>query len=509
VELAASLPEPGKLVEDGFGYESVIGNWNLSDAIPWFIDDFGPGQSYEAVERGFGYLIECLQKHLDTEGPRFTCHVFFNTRVRKVTVTADEPFRYNIQATKTAKRYKHKNDTDAWDSHEDDEMHWREWNAGSVILAIPKEPLSKLDVTNLLGDPGADCEPEAKKNFKPIERNWHAKLDTVRSHRLAKLVHAYRAPWWQTPESPKGAGALIITDLPLRQLYYWDQEWLDKRGRYEFYDDNGKRIVGESGRYPDIGGIVVAYLDGHYVSYWRFITSVQRRSEAVATFRDDENDSIPGAEEAEREKRKRFGDRIWAWSDPQEVSPMKWSVGEEDRKAPRIAELYGREIEEWSDEERTRYLYLRKHGLFERASTKMTNILKDLHASMKSGTQVSVDEPVVGTYTFWDDFGDDPIPETGWHTWEPGVNSEEAMNYMAQPFERDKAPLIKDKTPLRVYVCGEAYSNEQGWIEGALKSVERVIEKLGVKLPSDVCEHAGVCRKEHKHDVDGAKEDHL
>ena len=39
-------PEGAKLVEDGFGYESVIGNWNLSDAIPWFIDDFSPGQSY-------------------------------------------------------------------------------------------------------------------------------------------------------------------------------------------------------------------------------------------------------------------------------------------------------------------------------------------------------------------------------------------------------------------------------------------------------------------------------
>src|SRR6185503_3685541 len=92
-------PDGAKLVEDGFGYESVIGNWNLSDAIPWFIDDFGPGQSYEAVEKGFGYLIECLQKHLEIEGPRFTCRVFFNTRVRNVTVEAGEPFRYKIQAT--------------------------------------------------------------------------------------------------------------------------------------------------------------------------------------------------------------------------------------------------------------------------------------------------------------------------------------------------------------------------------------------------------------------------
>jgi hypothetical protein len=246
-------PEGAKLVEDGFGYESVIGNWNLSDAIPWFIDDFGPGQSYEAVEQGFSHLVKRLEEHLTpTKRPKkgapagdFECAVFFNTRVRKITVNKDETHPYTIRATKTALRYKHRNDADAFDPPDKvDNMCWRALNARSVILAIPKEPLSKLDVSELFGDRGPDKTLEQNREWKRAERDWRANLDAVRAHRLAKLVQAYRTSWWRTPEASKGAGALVITDLPLRQLYYWDQERLTKRGRYEFYD-KGKRIAGD------------------------------------------------------------------------------------------------------------------------------------------------------------------------------------------------------------------------------------------------------------------------
>jgi hypothetical protein len=34
-----------------------------------------------------------------------------------------------------------------------------------------------------------------------------------------------------------------------------------------------------------------------------------------------------------------------------------------------------------------------------------------------------------------------------------------------------------------LFTCGEAFSGEQGWIEGALKSAERVLEKLNLTPP--------------------------
>lgn len=211
-------------------------------------------------------------------------------------------------------------------------------------------------------------------------------------------------------------------------------------------------------------------------------------------YREDEDGSIDHAEDAEKTKCKCFGDRIWGWADPPEVSPRKWCDAAENPE--KLADLYEKPIEEWPAEVLARYLYLRKHGLFERASKKMTHILSDLHASIKSHKHVTVEDPVVGAYTFWDDFGDEPIPEAGWHTWEPGADSEKAMQYMTQPFTiaHDKRNVRTSANRHKVFVCGEAYSSEQGWIEGALKSVERVMAKLDVGLLDDVYNHIGVPR---------------
>jgi monoamine oxidase len=75
-----------------------------------------------------------------------------------------------------------------------------------------------------------------------------------------------------------------------------------------------------------------------------------------------------------------------------------------------------------------------------------------------------IPKPIFGVVADWD---------AGWHTWKVG----------SQPWE----PEIQDARiqPLPgLFLCGEAYSNEQGWIEGALKSAELVLEKLRVCEPS-------------------------
>jgi|GEM_PF-5413267 len=519
-------PDGAKLVEDGFGYESVLGNWNLSDAIPWFIDDFSLGQSYEAVEKGFGDLIVRLKAALTNSEEEekhqhpFASEMFLNTRVREIGFDPRADL-YSVLATTTALRYEHQNDDDrVAASKESDavkkakELTWWQFSARAVILAIPKEPLSKLHVADLLSDWSSDDGKTTKELNRVHKRKWLADLDTVRAHRLAKLVQAFRTPWWRSPERAKGAGELIITDLPLRQIYYWDQEWLEKRGRYEFYV-NGNVTTDAPVRQPGIGGIIVAYLDGHYVSYWRFITTVQRLNAHLETYREDEDGLIEPretdeekiikrikcAETAEGKRIKCFGDRIWGWSDRPEISRRRWEDDSKKGNVARMREFYGRLKEEepskrWTDQERVRYLYFRKHGLFARASDKMTHILKDLHESLKNGHKVTPEPPVVGAYMFWDNFGDEPIPEAGWHTWEPGANSEVTMEEMSRPFRTDDGHNEKKH---RVFVCGEAYSSEQGWIEGALKSVERLVDKLGVRLPGDVCKHVGVCKKEHDH----------
>jgi monoamine oxidase len=66
------------------------------------------------------------------------------------------------------------------------------------------------------------------------------------------------------------------------------------------------------------------------------------------------------------------------------------------------------------------------------------------------------------------DWGDDPFGG-GWHSWNIGVKSWEVVRGIVEPVE--EVPL---------YVCGEAYSDAQGWVEGALQTADLVLERLGV-----------------------------
>lgn len=67
------------------------------------------------------------------------------------------------------------------------------------------------------------------------------------------------------------------------------------------------------------------------------------------------------------------------------------------------------------------------------------------------------------------DWGDDPFGG-GWNSWNIGVKSAEVKQQIIQP-SADRA----------LYICGEAYSDAQGWVEGALQTAEMLLEKLGVR----------------------------
>jgi monoamine oxidase len=64
------------------------------------------------------------------------------------------------------------------------------------------------------------------------------------------------------------------------------------------------------------------------------------------------------------------------------------------------------------------------------------------------------------------DWGDDPFGG-GWNSWNIGVKSWEVKRQIIQPI--DNYPL---------YICGEAYSDAQGWVEGALQTADMMLEKF-------------------------------
>ncbi len=66
------------------------------------------------------------------------------------------------------------------------------------------------------------------------------------------------------------------------------------------------------------------------------------------------------------------------------------------------------------------------------------------------------------------DWGDDPFGG-GWNSWNIGVKSWEVKKKIINPIEG--VPL---------YICGEAYSDAQGWVEGALQTADMMLAKLGL-----------------------------
>ena len=79
-------------------------------------------------------------------------------------------------------------------------------------------------------------------------------------------------------------------------------------------------------------------------------------------------------------------------------------------------------------------------------------------------------EPI---YAHYQDWSVDPWG-AGWHTWMAGSNSDKIIPRVMQ--------LLPDEN---VFICGEAWSNVQGWVQGALNTSETLLQtKLGLAWPS-------------------------
>lgn len=80
-----------------------------------------------------------------------------------------------------------------------------------------------------------------------------------------------------------------------------------------------------------------------------------------------------------------------------------------------------------------------------------------------------VPRPYAAAYHDW---SDDPYGG-GWHAWKAGFKFWEIMPKIRQPVVGED-----------VYVCGEAYSINQGWVEGALQTAELMLEEhFGLDRP--------------------------
>ena len=96
------------------------------------------------------------------------------------------------------------------------------------------------------------------------------------------------------------------------------------------------------------------------------------------------------------------------------------------------------------------------------ASAAMLAAVRD-HLRTMHPTVTDVPEPLGSAFKDW---GADPH-ETGWHFWRAGARSNDVIASIVQPDQR-----------LAFFICGEAFSRSQAWVEGAFETGAVVVDRL-------------------------------
>jgi monoamine oxidase len=187
--LRAMSNEALRLDEDTGGYDSILYTWNAADGFPWNLGDFTPTTTYVRVTKGYDELPVMLAERFHKTGG--TIHL--SARLEGFDVTDDGNVRLEVVEDGVVQTIR----------------------AKRLILAMPRRSLELLDRT------GAVLGPE--------NTDVHELIGSVTPIPLFKLAICYPSPWWEKlppVQPPKGkkvglSSGRSVTDLPIRQCYYW------------------------------------------------------------------------------------------------------------------------------------------------------------------------------------------------------------------------------------------------------------------------------------------------
>ncbi|HUL45157.1 MAG TPA: FAD-dependent oxidoreductase [Bacteroidota bacterium] len=354
------------LVNDGYGFASVIANWNAGEAIRWCLEDYGPSQKFYTVKYKAGHLgmsgiVKALEEEIKERQRRSGCEL------RYVSYDYNRTLQKNMFALTFANDEK--------------------WTCDSLVLALPVRALREIEFTNL-----SQSGREKKKRL--LNNSW--------PHRMVKVILLYDEAWWKYTPIPGGETGRVFSDIPERQLYYFGTNWL----REANYNPNGQALL-------------MAYNDSRFTGFWRPFSERARNS-------------------------------YWI---PEELSEDCAHCFHRMNN-PDSKNITHEHLAEW------------------RLVDKITKQLKELH-------RYNVPAPLAAVWKDWSETG-------AWHTWLPHVPISPAVREMLQPLNSSHFVLShpskrEAKTPQQVplHICGEAFSDEQGWIEGALKTAEAIALRLG------------------------------
>jgi monoamine oxidase len=324
------------------GYDCLTMNYNaVNTAVESF--EFVPGTTFSSFVDGFQEVPHRLAEMTRAEGGE----VLVQKGLRSVTTDTGPGFVLTFDDGSVVRAHK-------------------------VILAMPRRSLELLDPVGPL--------------FDPDNQKVRALIQSVDGIPLFKLFACYHYPWWEAAGVTQGRS---LSDLPIRQTYYWGVE-----GRQDGGDPANTNAV-----------VLASYDDELNTQFW-------------AGYRDRHVEGVyPNAIDS---------------SDP------RWR----DHQAPA--------------------------GMVEEAHRQLME-LHDVKYAPK---------PYAAAYRDW---AEDPFGGAV-HLWKIHEKSWEVIPQMIQP---DPA--------LDLYICGEAYSQHQTWVEGALETAELVLQKkFGLPQPDWMYERVAI-----------------
>jgi monoamine oxidase len=190
--------------QDTSGYDSILYTWNGADGFSWNVGDYGPTVQYLHITDGYESLPRTLADRLVRAGGV----IHLETRLTRFDATKD-----GVTLTLT------------------DGKQSRTVHARRLILAMPRRSLELLHQSGSVLD--------------PANADVHALIGSAIPIPLFKLGICYDRPWWQDlpPFDPgKGGPQRItngksVTDLPIRQCYYWKVNRKNNHAVILIYDD--------------------------------------------------------------------------------------------------------------------------------------------------------------------------------------------------------------------------------------------------------------------------------
>ena len=343
------------------GYDCLGYNTNAVDAICEYFD-FTPGVEYYLLDNGYESMIWKMQEEFQKAGGEVNLEVALDGF--DATTLPDGGVGVNVEF-----------------------KDGRLVTSRAIVLGMPQRSLQLLDQRGPILDP----------DTKTGQHVRHL-MNSVEPIHLYKMFIAYDRPWWEEIGVSKGRS---LTDIPIRQCYYW-----------------GSEIGKKNAPAGNTNSIIMVYNDAISSDYWGGLRDIPLGP----------------------------GDTDTEFSDPPNTSGSSLSA-DNAGSDPWKQRLH----KNWKD-----------HVAPDRMRAEMHRQLKIMHGLD------DVPEPLEAAFKDW---GDDPYGGAV-HFWNPGYDSTKVLNAMIQPV--DDFPC---------YICGEAYSTNQTWVEGAFETAELLLRKFDIQKP--------------------------